>query len=86
MNVNSLNKSANLYSASEQKAIDKRQLDDTRNNENVKKGDTLEISNQAKQLSNVKLRIEQGFYDRPEILRQVARKIDEELNSDDTVI
>jgi anti-sigma28 factor (negative regulator of flagellin synthesis) len=83
MNINSVNKSASLYSTQEQKAIEKRQ-DEQNANSGIQRGeDKLELSSQARQLTNVQQRIEQGFYDRPEVLRSVARKINEEISAGD---
>jgi hypothetical protein len=37
--------------------------------------DTLEISNDMKQMAAIQSKIESGFYDSPEVLQSVAEKI-----------
>lgn len=83
MNINSVNKGASLYNTQEQRAIDRRE-EEQQANSNVSRGeDRLELSSQARQLTNVQQRIEQGFYDRPEVIRQVARRINEDVASNE---
>lgn len=42
-------------------------------------GDKLELSAEALKLQPVRQKIEDGFYDRPEVIQKVAEKIDDEL-------
>lgn len=83
MNINSVNKGASLYNTQEQRAIERRQEEQNANSDVQRGEDKLELSNQARQLNNVQQRIEQGFYDRPEVLRQVARRINDEITAGD---
>lgn len=48
------------------------------------KADTLVLSDEAKKFLPIKKKIESGFYDKPEVLQDVARKIDQELLSEAT--
>ncbi|MDC1067822.1 hypothetical protein OAQ99_01545 [Candidatus Kapabacteria bacterium] len=83
MNINLVNKGASLYTTQEKKAQETKQEEVA--SSGVQRGeDKLELSSQAQQLSNVQQRIEQGFYDRPEVLRQVARRISNEIDSGDS--
>ena len=78
MNISSINKSANIYKTNDNK--DKKSLKSSDNSINNNKNiDTVEISSQARRLGTIQNKIEQGFYDRPEILRQVAVKLDSDL-------
>ncbi len=44
--------------------------------------DKLELSDEAKRLNPVKSRIDSGYYDRPEVLREVAKKMAQNLASE----
>lgn len=43
------------------------------------KSDKLELSPEAKKLQPIKQKISSGFYDKPDIIDQVARKIFDEI-------
>ncbi len=78
MNINSINKSANIYKNSENKS--QKSTDSSSNGvRNSGFVDRVEISPAAKKLSTIQAKIEQGFYETPEILRQVAEKMEKDL-------
>lgn len=74
MNINLVKNSAAIYQtadAKEKKAMAKEEnASATRS-----KVDTLEISSEAKKLSAIQIKIEQGFYNRPEIIEKVAKNM-----------
>lgn len=45
------------------------------------KSDKLELSDEAKKIQMLRARVENGFYDNPEVLREVAIKLDREIPS-----
>lgn len=44
-------------------------------------GDKLSISSEAQNLSRILSRVSSGFYSSPEVLRETAQRIEDELNS-----
>ena len=43
------------------------------------KSDKLELSDEAKKIQMLRARVEKGFYDNPEVIREVAIKLDREI-------
>lgn len=43
------------------------------------KSDKLELSDEAKKIQDIKARVQNGFYDNPEVLREVALKLDRDI-------
>lgn len=41
--------------------------------------DKLELSDEAKKIQDIKSRVQSGFYDNPNVLREIAIKLDREL-------
>lgn len=80
MNINSVKKGASVYKSQEQNKVTRRRDEDKKESSSLKRNeDSLELSAEAKQLGQVQQRIEQGFYDDPAILRQVAEKVNQDL-------
>lgn len=78
MNINSINKSTNIYKDNDSKS--KKSIDSSSNG--VKSNsldDRVEISTTAKKLSTIQAKIEQGFYETPEVLREVAKKMEKDI-------
>lgn len=69
-NVQKVNDKNNL-----QKLNIQQQEKDTKTKAKLKIQDQLQISNEAKNLQSVQKKIESGFYNKPEVLKQTARKI-----------
>ena len=44
-------------------------------------GDSLEISDEYKKLQFLRTRIKDGFYDNPEVLKEVASRIDADIST-----
>jgi hypothetical protein len=88
MNINSIASSNSQAHAVGQNAnvIDKYKNNDEKKSEAkslaTAKSDTLELSAEALKFQPIKKKIEEGFYDKPEIIRQVAEKIDDELRAE----
>ena len=79
MNINSVN-NANLFKTNEARSQEKiRSGREQKASETSRKTDSLEISSEAVTLGAVKQRVEEGFYDRPDVLRSVAHKINQDL-------
>ncbi len=82
MNINSVN-NANIFKTNEARADQDRIRSGGKHraSETSHKSDSLEISSEAVTLGAVKQKIEEGFYDRPDVIRQVAYKINQDLKS-----
>ena len=85
MNINGLKNNSGVYKSQDLKQMDAQKLSQEEDLQRAaqKQSDKLEISSEARKLQPVLQRVEEGFYDRPEVIRQVARKINEEISSDD---
>ncbi len=80
MTINKIN-SDNLYRVNEQKGVALREKELVQNHkiqeEHVQKAvnDKLEISNEGKRMQMIQSRINSGYYDKPEVMRELALKI-----------
>lgn len=78
MNINSIHKSASLYQKNENKG-----KNSINSSENGTKSnmivDKVEISSEARRLGAIQNKIDQGFYDRPEVIRQIATNLNNDL-------
>ncbi len=76
-------KSGGLYKASETN-LKSRYKEDEKAKEaesaSVSREDSLQLSSEAKKLSPIKAKIESGFYNQPDVLREVAQKLVKEFN------
>ncbi len=76
-------KSSGLYKASESSIKSKyKDSDKSRETEasSLSREDSLVLSSEAKKLSPIKAKIESGFYNQPDVLREVAQKLVKEFN------
>lgn len=78
MNISSINKSATIYKSNDNKEKKSLQSSDSSINSS-KHIDTVEISSEARRLGSIQNKIEQGYYDQPEVIKQVALKLDADL-------
>jgi hypothetical protein len=78
MNINSIHKNANIYHKSDSKGKNSINSSDNavRSNSII---DKVEISSEARRLGSIQNKIDQGFYDRPEVIRQVASNLSNDL-------
>ena len=86
MNINGVSKNAGVYKSQSVKQKDSQRADqekDLLKKAELKQTDSLEISDEAKKLQPVKQKVEEGFYDRPEVIREVATKLNDDLQSND---
>lgn len=80
MTINKINND-NLYRVNEQQGIALREKELVQSQkiqeEQEKKSvnDKLEISNEGKRMQMIQTRINSGFYDKPEIMRELALKL-----------
>lgn len=85
MNINGLKNNAGVYKSQDLKQKDAQKIaqEEDLQRSAQKQSDKLEISTQARILKPILQRVEEGYYDKPEVIRQVARKINEEISSED---
>lgn len=85
MNINGLKNNAGVYKSQDLKQKDAQKIaqEEDLQRSAKKQSDKLEISTQARILKPILQRVEEGYYDKPEVIRQVARKINEEISSED---
>lgn len=83
MTVDSVNKSQQLYQTQQTEKVEKRQYEQlaSKDEEKVKmqRSDKLELSAEAMKLQPIRQRINEGFYDRPEVMRETAMKLAQDL-------
>ena len=78
MNINSVKSGASVYKATESK--ENKTLENEDSLSKVKgRLDSVEISAEAKRLNAIQARIEQGVYNNPDILDQIATKVLKDL-------
>jgi hypothetical protein len=79
MKINSYNKQQYINNKEQTDIANKNKLNkkEEKNNMNthINSTDSIEISENSKQLNSIRNKIEGGFYDNPSILRKVAEKI-----------
>lgn len=74
MNVNSVKNGASIYKSSDAKDRKALVQEDYSSKLNTKV-DKVEISSEAKKLSEIQIKIDQRFYDRPEVIEQIAKNM-----------
>jgi hypothetical protein len=80
MTINKIN-SENLYRVNEQQGLSLREKELVQNQkiqeEQAKSSvnDKLEISNEGKRMQLIQSRINSGYYDKPEVMRELALKL-----------
>jgi hypothetical protein len=74
MNVNSVKNGASIYKSSDAKDRKALVQEDYSSKLNTKV-DKVEISSEAKKLSEIQMKIDQRFYDRPEVIEQIAKNM-----------
>jgi hypothetical protein len=80
LNIDSLNRGNSLYS--QDNKLKSKYKDSSSDNSEVKAkstSDKLEISADSLKLGPIKARVTQGFYDNPEVLKQVSQKLYNEI-------
>lgn len=83
MNINSLNGGKNIYQTDNK--LKKKYSDEssTRTDEKSKViTDKLEISEEVFKLAPIKQKIAQGFYDNPDVLKDIAKKLMSDISPD----
>jgi len=78
MNINSIHKSALLYQKNDNKSKNSINSSESSMRSNMII-DKVEISSEARRLGLIQNKIEQGFYDRPEVIRQIASNLNNDL-------
>lgn len=78
MNINSIHKSANLYQKNDNKSKNSINSSESSARSNMII-DKVEISSEARRLGAIQNKIDQGFYDRPEVIRQIASNLNNDL-------
>ena len=78
MNINSIHKSANLYQKNDNKSKNSINSSESSVRSNMII-DKVEISSEARRLGAIQNKIDQGFYDRPEVIRQIASNLNNDL-------
>jgi len=73
MKINSFNSGQHI-NTKEQSIVNKN-VNKEDMNPNISTVDSVEISENSKQMNSIKNKIESGFYDNPNILKKVAEKI-----------
>lgn len=81
MNIKSINNAnSGIYSVNTTNLKSKYNQDaDKSTVQNKSKTDKLELSEEAKKIQDIRLRVQNGFYDNPEVLREVAIKLDRDI-------
>ncbi len=90
MAVDSLNNDNRIFPVNNPYEIQKKKYEDEilqQNEEKVtqRRTDTLDISNEAKRLSPIATRLNEGFYDKPEIMREIAKRISYDIGTGEGV-
>ncbi len=90
MGIDSLNNENRIFPASNPYEIQQKKYEEEivqQNDEKVtqRKTDSLEISEGAKRLSPIMTRINDGFYDKPEIMREIAKRISYDLGTGENI-
>ena len=77
MNINSVNRDLNLYNSTSTQVDKKSQAQDSSSNKSTvgRRADTLELSPEASSYNPIKSRINSGYYDKPEIVRELALRL-----------
>jgi hypothetical protein len=77
MNVDSVNNSSSLYGAQSKSGVNNAAEKNLNTNKEstVSRSDTLELSDEARRLQPVRNRIDNGFYNRPDVIREAAARI-----------
>jgi hypothetical protein len=77
MNIDSVNSSAGIYSNQVNRNTRKPagRESDTASSRLANKTDRLELSEEAQKLNPIQARIESGYYDKPEIMNEIAKQI-----------
>lgn len=76
MNIDSVNSSAGIYSNQANKSSRKSFYKDSATASSASnKTDKLEISEEAQKLKPIQQRIESGYYDKPEVMNEIAKQI-----------
>ena len=75
MNIGSVNQNSGRVAGSHQSVKQAQAAPEASEKQAARKKDRLELSSEAKTLQPIEARLESGFYDKPEVLRQVALKL-----------
>jgi hypothetical protein len=79
MNIDSISQGSSLYAKNER--INRKKEDDKSSSESrvSPKADKLELSGEAQRFARIQSRINSGYYDQPEVMRQVAEKLNNDI-------
>jgi hypothetical protein len=77
MNIDSVNNSSSLYGAQSNSGVNNKSNKDVDSKKEaaMQRSDTLELSQEARRLQPVRNRIDNGFYNRPDVIREAAARI-----------
>jgi DNA-directed RNA polymerase specialized sigma subunit len=77
MNIDSVNSSSGIYSNQANKNNRKSpgKETDAAKSSFSNKTDKLELSDEARKLKPIQQRIESGYYDKPEVMKEIAKQI-----------
>ncbi|MFP4370331.1 MAG: hypothetical protein ACLFR2_12195 [Candidatus Kapaibacterium sp.] len=80
MSIEQVNRSSELYNRSVSEVKQKQtEQQAAQSAEGARKQDRLELSSEAQKANPIQMRIEQGYYDKPEIIRETASRINKEV-------
>lgn len=83
MTLDPLNMNQRIYPTKQYEAIEKKYNEElqSENEEKVnqKRTDSLNISAEARKLSPIVAKVNEGFYDRPDVVREVASRISQDM-------
>ena len=82
MSIDPLNSGQELYPTGQTENVGKKYGDEfvpEMDKAGNKRADTLELSSEAMRLGAIQVKAIEGYYDKPEVLKDVAQKISKEL-------
>ncbi len=83
MSVDPINSEQNLFAERAKETIERKYYDEyaSENDEKVanKRSDKLEVSDEAKKLQDYRTKINEGYYNKPEVIIDTAIKISEQF-------
>lgn len=90
MAIESLNNDNRIFPVNNPYEIQQKKYEEEivqQNDEKVtqRRTDTLDISSEAKRLAPIATRLNEGFYDKPEIMREIAKRISYDLGTGESV-
>lgn len=83
MTIRSVNNLDKLYGASSKENVKDKVKEEEKATDAAaakQSGDKLELSAEAQKLQPIKQKVAEGFYDNPDVIREAARKMNQEFN------